>query len=143
MNFALLYPMIAMAGLTFLVGGLLFSIRVAAVRGGKIKMKYFRTYNEGSSTELELKASQHFANLFEVPVLFYAASITAMILPVQGSGILVAAWVFFASRVAHAFMHIGPNRIFPRMISFFLGFFSAVAMWFLIALEAASRAHTG
>ena len=139
MNLSLVPPMIAMAALTFGVGALLFFIRVRAVRSGAVKMKYFRTYNEGSSTELELKASQHFSNLFEIPVLFYAACLLGMILPVQGPGITAAAWVFFAARVAHAIAHIGPNRIFPRMLSFFTGVFAAMAMWAMIAGEAARR----
>lgn len=139
MNLSLLPPMIAMAALTFGVGALLFFIRVRAVRSGRVKMKYFRTYNEGSSTELELKASQHFSNLFEVPVLFYAAGLLGLVLPVQGQGIVVAAWIFVAGRVAHAVAHIGPNRLFPRMISFFTGVFAAMAMWAMIAGEVARR----
>ncbi len=121
MNIHLLYPVLAMAGLTYATGGFLFLTRVSAVRSGKIHIKYFRTYNEGSSTALETKASQHFTNLFEVPVLFYTAAAFAMVLQVQGKGVEIAAWVFFASRAAHAFAHIGPNRLLPRMITFFRG----------------------
>jgi hypothetical protein len=139
MNITLIYPMLAMVALTFSVAIFLFLTRVNGVRQGKIHIKYFRTYNEGETTALEQKANQHFANLFEVPVLFYAASITAMVLPVQGNGIVIAAWIFVATRVAHAYTHIGPNRLYPRMVSFFTGFFSVIAMWILIGLEAASR----
>lgn len=140
MNLNLLFPVLAMAGLTYGVGAFLFLTRVSAIRSGQMHIKYFRTYNEGSSTLREIKASQHFTNLFEVPVLFYAAAAFAMILQVPGKGIEIAAWIFFFSRVAHAFVHIGPNRLFPRMITFFTGVFASMAMWILIAMEAFSRA---
>jgi hypothetical protein len=135
MNLKLLPPMMAMAALTFCVGALLFTIRVRAVRSGKVKLKYFRTYNEGVSTALELKASQHFTNLFEIPVLFYVACMLGIFLPVQGNLIIAAAWIFFVSRIAHALAHIGPNRLLPRMISFFVGVFATIAMWATIALQ--------
>lgn len=140
MNISLLYPVLAMVSLTYLVGLILFLTRVTAIRLGQVPLKYFRTYNEGSSTLQEIKTSQHFTNLFEVPVLFYAAAAFAMILGVQGKGIETAAWIFFASRVAHAYTHIGPNRLYPRMISFFVGVFASMAMWIIIAAEVCSRA---
>lgn len=138
MNIQIIYPVLAMAAFTIMVGGFLLFTRVSAVRRGQIKIKYFRTYNEGSSTEIELKASQHFSNMFEMPVLFYAAAIIAMVLPVQGSAIVVTAWIFFASRVAHAYTHIGPNRILPRMFAFFTGVFAVAAMLaqIFVALQA-------
>jgi hypothetical protein len=142
MNFQLIYPVLAMAGLTYAAGAFHFLTRVKAVRSGQVHIKYFRTYNEGSSTPLETKASHHFTNLFEIPVLFYAASAFAMILQMQGKGIEIAAWIFFISRAAHAYVHIGPNRIFPRMVCFFLGVFSSMAMWILIAVEVCGRGYS-
>jgi len=139
MNTSLLYPALAMAALTYSVGALLFYTRVRAVRAGKIQMKYFRTYNEGQSTEAELKASHHFINLFEVPVLFYTAICLALLFSVETKGMEIAAWIFVAARLAHAYFHIGPNRLYPRMISFFTGVFSSMAMWILIAVEVCGR----
>jgi hypothetical protein len=141
MNIQIIYPVLAMATLTILVGGFLLFTRVSAVRRGLIKIKYFRTYNEGSSTEHELKASQHFSNMFEMPVLFYVAAIIAMVLPVQGNAIVATAWIFFGSRVAHAYTHIGPNRILPRMFAFFVGVFAVAAM--LVQILISVRATQG
>ncbi len=135
----LFYPVFAMVALTYGAGALLFLTRVTSVRAGKIPIKYFRTYNEGQSTLFETKVSQHFTNLFEIPVLFYAASAFALIQQVPGNGIVIAAWIFFAARVAHAIAHIGPNRLYPRMISFFVGIFASMAMWLLIALDLCAR----
>lgn len=139
MNLHLVYPAAAMAALTYAVGAFLFLTRVRGVSSGQISMKYLRTYSEGQSTNLEMKASQHFTNLFEVPVLFYAACAFAVFLPVPGNGIRMAAWVFVAARVAHACTHIGPNRLYPRMIAFFAGVFASMAMWILVALEVYGR----
>jgi hypothetical protein len=139
MNLHLLYPLFAMVALSYAAGLFLFLSRVTAVRSGKMHIKYFRTFTEGTATELVMKAGQHFSNLFEVPVLFYAAAVIAIFLPVQGKGIEVAAWIFFASRMAHALIHIGPNRLYPRMITFFIGVFASMAMWILIGIEACGR----
>lgn len=137
MNLLLIYPMFALVCLTAAVGWLVLVIRINAVRSGRMDGRYFKTFNYGEPTELVVKTGRHFGNLFEVPVLFYTGCIVAMVLPVQGFWILFWAWTFVAARCFHAFIHIGPNKIYPRIAAFFLGFLAAVAIWIQIFLQVA------
>lgn len=132
MNLQLIYPMFAMVSLTLVVGLVTISARIRAVKSGKMDGRYFKTYSVGEPTELVLKTGRHFSNLFEVPILFYTASVVAMVLAIQGPWILLWAWLFVVARCAHAYIHIGRNKIYPRMISFFLGFIAVFAMWIVI-----------
>lgn len=134
MNHLLVFPMFAMVMLTFLVGVILFASRVSAFRKGQITLRYFRNMDGEKPTEWMLKASRHFSNLFELPVVFYAGCITALWLPTSNVWILVWAWLFVFARVVHAFIHIGPNNPRYRMLAFMLGFFCVLAIWVEIIL---------
>ena len=46
---------------------------------------------------------------------------------------LALAWVFTASRVAHALIHVGPNIVKWRAIAFIVGVAIVLAMWLLLA----------
>jgi hypothetical protein len=138
-NTTLIYPLAAQVALTFAVLVIMFKTRVREVQSGKITMKYFKTYDEGSLPEAIIKTERHFANLFEVPVLFYAAGIIAMILPVNGPFILFWAWLFVIARIVHAYIHIGSNKVKHRSKAFTLGLIAVTGMWVQVVLEAVSR----
>lgn len=135
MNHLLIYPMFALVMLTFLVGLSLFASRLSAFRKGRITPRYFKNMDGEQPTEWMIKSSRHFSNLFEVPVLFYAGCITAMVLPVTGSPILIWAWAFVVARVLHAMIHLGPNYLRLRMMSFLLGFLCVIAIWLEIIIS--------
>lgn len=121
--------MFAMVILTFVVLGLMFSARVRAIRSREMSMKYFKTYSEGAPTPYVLATQRHFANLFEVPVLFYAGCLAAMFMNMSGPVMLFWAWLFVGARVAHAFIHLSSNSILPRMTAYFVGCVAVLAMW--------------
>lgn len=129
MNIYLIYPMFAMVLLTVTVLLSMFIARISAIREGKLSARYFKTYNFGEPTEAMVKSSRHFANLFELPVLFYAGCLTAMILPMNDGWILGWAWLFVAARLVHAYIHIGKNKLLPRMISYTIGWIALLALW--------------
>lgn len=131
-----LYPMAAQALFTIAYGLFMFFVRVSSVRSKQTKLKYF-AYNTGEASELVLKTGQHFTNLFEVPVLFYAACLAFLSLDAFHATALVFAWVFFASRLAHAFVHTTHNRILPRLVAFMVGVLSVTSMWICLLLEVA------
>jgi hypothetical protein len=139
MNLTLVYPMFAMIVLTFGVAMAMLYARVRAVQTGTIKMGYFKTYSDGEPPELVLKTQRHFANLFELPVLYYAACIVAMILPIGGWAVLLCAWLFVVARVLHALIHIGGNRVKYRMRIYLLGWIAVLALWGQIVYAVASQ----
>lgn len=135
-QWAFLFPMSALVFWTFLIALRMFVGRVKAVQTGKLSKKYFTAYVDGQPPTDVIVTQRHFANLFEVPVLFYAGCLASMWMPGSVTGLLMCAWVFVLSRIAHSFFHLGPNRLYPRMASFFIGFFAVVTMWGLLAFNA-------
>lgn len=75
---ALIYPMLAMVALTAYVLSVLFRRRTRAVKEGRVSSRYFRVFQGETEPNDAAKATRHFANLFEAPVLFYVACVTAI-----------------------------------------------------------------
>lgn len=138
MKFALVYPMAAMVLLTALVLTRMVLGRVAAVRRGEVDARFYKTYqgDEGEPRKIAQR-TRHFVNLFENPVLFYAACITAMVVG-QGKGLMVwLAWAFVICRLFHAFVHLGSNRIPPRMAIYGISWVILLAMWSTLVVRVA------
>lgn len=128
----LVYPMAAMVLLTALVLMRMVLGRVAGVQRGEVDARFYKTYQGDEEPRKAAQNTRHFVNLFENPVLFYAACITAMVVG-QGSGAIVwLAWAFVACRVVHAFVHLGDNRIPPRMAIYGASWVVLLAMWGLL-----------
>lgn len=132
-NLQLIYPMFAMVLLTFGVALVSYRERVKAVKQG-MTARHFKTYSEGTAPEAMVKADRHFVNLFEMPVLFYAGCIVAMIVPLVGLPVLATAWFFVAARLAHAYLHIGPNKLLPRMSVFMVSCLAVLVLWIQIVI---------
>lgn len=140
MTLRLVYPMFAMVVLTFVVLVTLFRSRIRAMREGKVKPGYFKTYQGDVEPDLSAKAARHFSNLFEAPTLFYAACLSAMVTQSTGVAIEALAWIFVALRLIHAAVHLGRNRLRPRAAAYFTGWAALLAMWTGILVEVARRA---
>lgn len=85
--------------------------------------------------ETATKLSNNFRNQFEVPVLFYVASLLALQLTFVNYLMLVFAWVFVLSRIAHAVIHTGANIVATRFSAFAIGVFAVAGMWVIIAIR--------
>jgi hypothetical protein len=136
---SLIYPMAAMVLLTVVVLVRLFRSRVAAVRGGQIEAAYFRLYQGGDEPETTRKLSRHFTNLFEAPTLFYVACLAGMLVGASGPVFLSLAWGYVAARTAHAFVHLGGNRLRKRILAYFASWLCLVALWLALVFHVASR----
>jgi hypothetical protein len=130
---ALIYPMFAMVALSFGVLVILFRSRLGAVRAGAVSKKYFAVYQGETEPDYVLKSARHFANLFETPVLFYAACLAALATHQASSVMLGLAWAYVLCRVVHALIHIGPNPLRPRIYAYFASWFVLLAMWITLA----------
>lgn len=128
-QFALVYPMFAMVVLTAFVLVRLFRSRVGAVKAGQVTASYFRLYQGAVEPETTAKNSRHFSNLFEAPTLFYTVCIAAMVTQQTGTVMIVLAWAYVAARIAHAAIHLGPNRLRHRVRAYFASWLVLGAMW--------------
>jgi hypothetical protein len=137
-QYALVYPMFAMVCLTAFVLARMFRARVRAVREGAVTPGYFKTYQGQQEPPQSAQTARHFVNLFEAPTLFYVACVTAMVVQIQGLVILVLAWLYVAARIVHAWIHLGDNKLNPRIRIYGLSWLVLLALWVWIVIAVAS-----
>lgn len=123
------YPMFAMVLLTAAVFVKLFARRLQFTRQGKIRLSYFQTYQRGEEPEESAKLARNFMNLFEVPTLFYAVCLLAMVTGTSSVLMSVLAWFYVAFRVAHTVIHAGANKLRPRIAAYFGSWLVLGSMW--------------
>lgn len=70
-------------------------------------------------------------NQFELPVLFYALVMVLWSLDTAGALAQLLAWLFVASRLVHAWIHIGSNYVPARRRAFTVGALALMAMTLL------------
>ncbi|MEJ2255609.1 MAG: MAPEG family protein [Woeseiaceae bacterium] len=133
-EYPLVYPMAAMVLLTGIVLVRMVRGRLAAVKSGQVDARFYKTYQGDGEPRAAAQNTRHFVNLFENPVLFYVACVVAMITG-QGTGVIVwLAWAYVACRVAHAIVHMGANKIPPRMMIYGASWVVLLAMWAVLVV---------
>ncbi|MBT9096440.1 MAPEG family protein [Methylovulum psychrotolerans] len=70
----MVYPMVAMVLLTFVIGIWMLRLRIKAVKEGVLNPGYFLLNRGAKLPDGLAKVTQHYANLFEMPVLFYVSN---------------------------------------------------------------------
>ena len=136
----ILYPVFVQVLLVLVV-----SVSMAVARA-----RYIRTADRSRSNaepgrgktawpEDALKRAANYTNQFELPVLFYAVVAFALIAKGADLVMLILAWVFVLSRILHAAIHIGPNKVRWRTPAFGLGFLVVAIMWFRLFLHVVTR----
>lgn len=138
-SYALVYPMFAMICLTAYVLVRMFRARVRAVREGAVTTDFFKIYQGQPEPPQSAQAARHFVNLFETPTLFYVACVTAMVTGVNDLVVLGLAWLYVAARGIHAFVHLGANRLKPRIRIYAFGWLVLLMLWGWIVIDVASR----
>ncbi len=133
--YSLVYPMFAMVLLTATVLVIMFRSRMRAVREKALGTAYFRTFQGGTEPEYAAKPSRHFVNLFEAPTLFYAACLAALATRASGPVILALAWTYVAIRLAHAWIHIGRNRLRHRIPVYGASWVVLLAIWTCVVVQ--------
>ena len=128
-NAALVYPMFAMVVLTCIVLAALFRARVRSVAAGQVSGSYYKTYRGGEEPDASAQLSRHFANIFEAPTLFYVVCLAAMIVNQTAWLLHLLAWTYVLLRVAHAHIHIGRNKLRPRIFVYFSSWIVLLLMW--------------
>lgn len=133
----MLYPMFALVIFTYSMLLLNLFWRVQAVRQKQVSIKYFRTFDEGNAPAHIRAGTRHYANLFELPVLFYCVGVAAMALDLESTLLITLGWIFVACRFVHAAIHMSYNHVIHRALAFWCGSMVILAMW--VALFTAYR----
>ncbi len=128
----IVWPMLAMIGLTMAVWLFLYVRRLHWIASKRISANDLKTprQREALIPEKVNYPSFNFQNLFELPVIFY---VLCLLLYVTGNVAMtdvVLAWTFVAGRVIHSAVHTTFNDVRFRFLSYLL---SALALWALFA----------
>ena len=135
---AILWPVLAQVALTFCVGMLLLVRRVTHLRARRIAPQAVATSAGMAAAMPDTRAADNFRNLFELPVLFFAAAIVVYAASLATVAHVTLAWAFVATRVAHSAIHCGYNRVTHRFVAFLAGCLIVAATWVLIGLDLAA-----
>ena len=130
MHNAFLLPLAAMVALNFLVWLRLYQTRLGEMRRRRIHPQAVASAAQMAALE-DTRAADNFRNLFELPVLFYAAMLLILLVPMHSTPLLVLSWCFVALRYLHSFIHCTYNRVKDRFSAYLL---SSVALWALWAV---------
>ena len=125
----MLLPLLGQVILTFCVGLLARIRREKSVKEG-FNWRYFKTFEGEKPPRYVLQADQHLVNLFEVPMLFFAAGILAISLDTVDTMILLIASIYVISRVIHAIISLTNNRLLWRGRVFIFSSIIILVMWF-------------
>jgi hypothetical protein len=126
---AIFRPAFALALLTFVVAARLLATRIAEMRRLRIHPQAVATSGQAAQRFVDTRAADNFRNLFELPVLFYAALGVAFAIGATGPTTQALAWAFVAARVLHSAIHCTYNRVWHRFLAYLAGVLVLFALW--------------
>jgi hypothetical protein len=135
---AILWPTVALAAFVFVVWGTLVVQRYGHIRRNppsaadlanrEAAMRYFRPVE---------MSGNNLANLFEMPVLYFAL-VPLLVLTNHADGFqVVLAWLYVLFRGLHSFIHIASRQVNPRFIVYLASCLALLAMWAGFAIQLA------
>jgi hypothetical protein len=131
---AALLPLLVQVALTFAIGIWMAAARIAAGRAGKVHPRDIALREPNWPKHL-MQLQNAFLNQFEMPVLFYALTVLAVITRTADLWFVVPAWIYVALRLAHAYVHLTSNRVPRRALVFLAGAAVLLVMWVIFAVR--------
>lgn len=125
----IMYPIFTLVMFTFVMAFAVGSSRFISVRRRQVNPKYFVLMTGDAPPEYVQKLSRNFANLLEVPMLFYVLAAFVMALDINNSALVQQAWLFVGLRVVHSIIHVTYNHVIHRFTVFVLSTLALLAMW--------------
>lgn len=121
------YPVLVQVLLTLLIYARLLRARVRAIRSGQADRARMALHQDAWPDNV-VQISNSLRSQYELPVLFYVVCGVLWALQGVGALALIAAWLFVASRLVHAWIHLTSNRIRYRARVFAFGWWIMIAM---------------
>jgi hypothetical protein len=131
----IILPVFVQALLTLVILGVMGQRRRTALVSKATRIKDI-ALGQDAWPEDATKAANNYKNQFELPVLFYAVCAFALLTKSVDYLMLGLAVVFVATRILHAFVHVGANDVMSRARLFLAGAFVLLIMWILLFLRA-------
>lgn len=131
-NQIILLPVLVQIFLTIALYVLLNIVKIRAAKAGDVNEQR-RGLHDDAWPDYVLKINNCIRNQFEVPVLFYIIAMSFAIIDAVNLAVIVLAWLFAASRLAHAYVHTGSNYVPARRRIFTFGVVIVLIMALLLA----------
>lgn len=134
-----LVPVFVQVALTL---GLLFWLgpaRVRALRRGEVRLKDIALGQNAWPDRITQISNTH-NNQYQLPVLLYVLVGLALITLKVDMVLVAGAWLFVASRLAHAYVYVTSNNVPARFRAYVLGAVVLVAMWGWLAVRVLTEA---
>ena len=138
---SVLLPVYVQVALTVLLLLWMGSARLASLRSGEVKVKDIALGERNWPSGI-VKIQNSYHNQFELPVLFYVLVVLALITRKADMLFVVMSWMFVASRLVHAAIHVTSNKVPLRFQAFVVGVLILVAMWVIFGIRVLA-AETG
>lgn len=141
----IIWTVFAMVALTFGVWFTLFVQRVGHMRRTPATAEDMATGDAARRYFAPVEmAANNLANLFEMPVLFFALVPLLVFAGQATAAQVVLAWLFVLCRLAHSVIHIGRRKVPARFMAYLASCAVLAAMWIGFGIDmvaAASRYH--
>lgn len=140
--FALLWPTFALVALVLAVWFTLLIQRMRHIKANPPTRESFATGEAARRyfQPVEMPAN-NLANLFEMPVLYFALVPLLLMFRQVTAAQLVLAWGFVGLRTLHSFVHIGPKNVRVRFLVYVLSVAALTAMWIGFFVDTLSAAE--
>ncbi|MGL6289081.1 MAG: MAPEG family protein [Silanimonas sp.] len=123
------WPMLAMVGVVLGVWVRLYATRIPEMKRRHIHPQKVASNRAMVDTMEDQRAADNFRNLFELPVLLFAACLAALVTGVDSPLALGLAWGFVASRALHSIIHCTYNTVMHRFQAYAFGGFLLFGLW--------------
>ena len=125
----ILFPMVALAALTFVVLLLIPAARFRAGSRGEVRTRDFE-YGESANVPQRVSLpNRNLMNLLELPVLFYVVCLAFYVTRSASASAVTLAWTYVALRAAHSVIHLTYNRVSHRGMVFAASNVVLVMLW--------------
>ncbi|MBC8197646.1 MAG: MAPEG family protein [Candidatus Marinimicrobia bacterium] len=131
----LILPLFSMVFLTLLVTLYLGVSNALAVLSKEVHIKHLKLFNRDEIPKYLTTISQHYKNLFELPILFYTWIGLLLILNQWTQIDVYLAWIFVLSRYVHSFIRVPNNKVHLRFYIFLMGFTTILICWIRVGLN--------
>ena len=133
-NTVFFWPAFTLVLLTFSVIIRMLMNRIAQMKANKIHPQSISTSAEVAAKMKDSRTADNFRNLFETPVLFYAAMLFAQISQPENKILLAMAWLYVALRIVHSIIQCSYNRVMHRFYVFFTSVWVVFGIWIVMAI---------
>ncbi len=134
---ALLFPVFVQVLLTFMLMFFMGRARTRFLKASNTHLSKIALREQEPYPVAVRQIANAYHNQLELPILFYAVTLFAIILNRVDITLVAMAWAFVTLRVVHAVIHATSNKVRQRAIVFALGALVLFLMWVWLAVKAA------